>query len=165
MFLVGDMVAYTGIPNRSSETYRKTHEIIFQHIRELLDKVPLHAPLVILSSSLGTSLITDYIWDRQQGYDPVMGNTPFETYRKELELWKFDTFSKFRGIDHFITTRHGGYSNVPFGRFNLSLNSGEDQTLVAINRTLLAEALNSCKHFILREKNLQNPVVLPVDYV
>ncbi len=78
MFLVGDMVAYTGIPNRISETYRKTHEIIFQHIRELQDKVSHDALLVILSSSLGASLITDYIWDRQKGHDPIMGNTPFE---------------------------------------------------------------------------------------
>ena len=78
MFLVGDMVAYTGIPNRASDTYRKTHEIIFQHIREIQKKVPPQAPLVILSSSLGTSLITDYIWDRQKENDPVMGDTPFE---------------------------------------------------------------------------------------
>lgn len=78
MFLVGDMVAYTGIPNRGNETYRKTHQLIYNHIKKLQQKVEDDSPLVILSSSLGTSLITDYIWDRQKGHDPVLGNTPFE---------------------------------------------------------------------------------------
>ncbi len=71
-----------------------------------------------------------------------------KTFRKELELWTFDTFSKFPGIDHFITTRHGGYSNDPFGKFNLSLKSGENQVLVAKNRTLLAEVLKTDKQFM-----------------
>ena len=71
-----------------------------------------------------------------------------KTYRKNLELWRLDTFSNFPGIDHFITTRHGGYSNEPYGSFNLSLNSGEDQTQVAKNRTLLARTLNTKNDFM-----------------
>lgn len=78
MFLVGDMVAYTGIPNRGNKTYQETHKLIYDHIHKLQEKVDHQAPLVILSSSLGTSIITDYIWDRQKGHDPVLGTTPFE---------------------------------------------------------------------------------------
>jgi hypothetical protein len=78
MFLVGDMVAYTGIPNRESSTYKETHTMIFKHLQDLQAKTHEKAPLVILASSLGASLITDYIWDRQKGHKPTLGSTPFE---------------------------------------------------------------------------------------
>lgn len=78
MFLVSDMVAYTGTPNRASNTYQQTHELIYKHLKLLQTKVTPGAPLVVLSSSLGTSLITDYIWDRQNGNKPVLGTDSFE---------------------------------------------------------------------------------------
>ena len=81
LYLVSDMVAYTGIPGRDSDTYQKTHELIFESIKKLEAKLPWDAPLVIIAASLGTSLINNYIWDRQKlSDDDPWINTPFQRF-------------------------------------------------------------------------------------
>lgn len=81
IYLVSDMVAYTGLPGRKSDTYRNTHELIFQSIENLEAKLPENAPLVIIAASLGTSLISNYIWDRQKlSDDDPWINTPFQRF-------------------------------------------------------------------------------------
>ena len=81
LYLVSDMVAYTGIPGRDSDTYRKTNELIFKSIKNLEEKLPEDAPLVIIAASLGTSLISNYIWDRQKlSDDDPWINTPFQRF-------------------------------------------------------------------------------------
>jgi YfiH family protein len=63
--------------------------------------------------------------------------------RNGMEFLSFENLVGFDGIDHFVTTRNGGYSHAPYGEFNLSYNAGEDPSIVTKNRALLAEVLNT----------------------
>lgn len=81
LYLVSDMIAYTGTPNRLSDNYYKTHELIFKSIKNLENQLPEDAPLIIIASSLGTTLINDYIWDRQKNTPgDEWANTPFQRF-------------------------------------------------------------------------------------
>jgi hypothetical protein len=77
--LVSDIVAYVGEPNRVSTAYQRTHELIYESIKNIEKEVEPGSPLIIIASSLGTEIISNYIWDRQknEGSDPF-GNSPFQ---------------------------------------------------------------------------------------
>lgn len=60
-----------------------------------------------------------------------------------LPVWKFEKLLGYPETEHFITTRHGGYSQPPFGSFNLSYRSGENINTVTKNRELLSQRLNT----------------------
>jgi hypothetical protein len=90
LYLVSDMIAYTGTPNRESENYFKTHELIYQSIRNLEEQLEENAPLVIIASSLGTTLINDYIWDRQKNEsNDAWLNTPFQRFETLCGFFMF----------------------------------------------------------------------------
>jgi YfiH family protein len=60
-----------------------------------------------------------------------------------LTLWCFENLSKYKGIDHFVSTRMGGYSLQPYDALNLSFQVGDDPKRVLDNRKRLAEALGT----------------------
>lgn len=68
--LISDMVAYVGEPNKISNTYQHTHELIYQSIKNIENEVETGAPLIIIASSLGTEIISNYIYDRQNASEP-----------------------------------------------------------------------------------------------
>lgn len=56
-----------------------------------------------------------------------------------MELYKFKNFSQFSNIEHFVTTRKGGYSVFPYANNNMSLESSDNQTVN--NRLKLSEKI------------------------
>jgi hypothetical protein len=80
--LVSDLVAYIGEPNKVSTTYQHTHELIHQSFKNIENEVELGAPLIIIASSIGTEIISNYINDRQNTPEP----DPFgETAMQRME--------------------------------------------------------------------------------
>lgn len=64
----GDSVAYQGVKNNSNtyNVYKDIHEVIRTSISNLKSKLPEKALLVIVASSLGAEIISNYIWDIQK---------------------------------------------------------------------------------------------------
>ncbi|HUT72122.1 MAG TPA: peptidoglycan editing factor PgeF [Desulfatiglandales bacterium] len=58
-----------------------------------------------------------------------------------LMVLSFENLSKHKNITHFISTRLGGCSNIPFDSLNLGLHVGDDPDLVFSNRERLAHAV------------------------
>ena len=90
LFLISDLVAYIGEPNKPSTTYRQTHELIHKSILNLKDALEEGAPLIIIASSLSTEIISNYIWDRQHTEDPdPLGASPFERLETLTGIFMF----------------------------------------------------------------------------
>jgi hypothetical protein len=90
LFLVSDLVAYIGEPNRPGNAYLQTHERIHQSILNLKAELEEDAPLIIIASSLATEIISNYIRDRQiaQNQDPC-GLSSFERMETLTGIFMF----------------------------------------------------------------------------
>ena len=104
---IGDLINYGGKPNLPSNTYEDTHKLVHQSMLNLKNKLVDNAPLIILASSMGTEIINNYIWDRQNapGSDP-MGNSPFERFETMVGLFTFGSnlpiFASSHDIDALV---------------------------------------------------------------
>jgi hypothetical protein len=79
LYLVSDVVAYTGEPNKTSTAYNDTHALIHDSIVTMKNALVDNAPLIIIASSLGTEIISNYISDRQNfSDDDAFGGSTFE---------------------------------------------------------------------------------------
>ncbi|MGE4412934.1 MAG: peptidoglycan editing factor PgeF [Candidatus Caldatribacteriota bacterium] len=58
-----------------------------------------------------------------------------------LPLLYFPGLAQYQELLHFITTRHGGYSEKPFHTFNLAAHVGDRPEFVHKNRIKLAQSL------------------------
>jgi len=95
--MIGDVVAYQPIrhPQISAQalpqqdTYVAVHSVVAQGLRELAQAAGPDAPLFIIAHSLGTVVVSNYIYDLQQEFvfqrhiiphhvRENMGDTPFE---------------------------------------------------------------------------------------
>ena len=82
MYTVSDNVAYSGFPDKHNTAYSAIHSIIHEYIAKLKELVEENAPLVIIASSLGTVIVSNYIWDRQHGgEEDILGASPFEDWK------------------------------------------------------------------------------------
>ncbi len=92
---IGDLINYGGRPNRPSTTYEQIHQLVTNDIRSLQDQLRPDAPLIVLASSMGTEVINNHIWDRQQfkvrnpGMPDPMGKTAFERMETLVGLFTF----------------------------------------------------------------------------
>jgi polyphenol oxidase len=59
----------------------------------------------------------------------------------ELPVWQFPGLSAYAGLDHGITTRHGGVSAAPYASLNLGLHVGDAAEAVIANRRRVCAAL------------------------
>ncbi len=104
---IGDLINYGGKPNLPSNAYEETHKLVHQSMLSLKNKLDDNSPLVILASSMGTEIINNYIWDRQnaEGPDPF-GNTAFERFETLVGLFTFGSnlpiFASSHDIDALI---------------------------------------------------------------
>ena len=75
----GNVTAYQSVPGRR-DVYGKIHDVVHEGLRELRAKLGgVDRPLVVIAHSLGSVIISDYIWDRQRGKDAERrGTSPFE---------------------------------------------------------------------------------------
>lgn len=63
---LGDAVAYQRLPDQETDIYREAHALIAQGLAMLETKVERNAPVVVIAHSLGSYIISNYIWDRQR---------------------------------------------------------------------------------------------------
>lgn len=90
LFLISDVVAYTGEPHKKSTMYHDTHALIHKAFLNMKDNLEDNAPLIILASSLGTEIISNYIRDRQLHTSPdPFGETPFERLETLTAIFMF----------------------------------------------------------------------------
>ncbi|HYX09517.1 MAG TPA: hypothetical protein VE912_22495 [Bacteroidales bacterium] len=79
LYVVSDLVAYTGEPGKPQSSYEATHAKLHDSLTAMESNLKEGAPLIISASSLATEIISNYIWDRQQNRqgDP-MNETAFQ---------------------------------------------------------------------------------------
>lgn len=104
---IGDLINYGGKPNLPSSSYNETHKLVHQSIVDLKNKLIDNAPLIIIASSMGTEIINNYIWDRQNAADPdPLGNSPFERFETLVGLFTFGSnlpiFASSHNIDDLV---------------------------------------------------------------
>ncbi len=103
---ITDLINYGGRPNQPSDVYDKIHAQVHRDIQTLQGQLLENSPLIILSSSMGTEIINNHIWDRQQwatknpGTDDPLGGTPFERMETLLALYAYGN-----NIPIFATSR------------------------------------------------------------
>jgi len=76
----GNATAYQSVRDRRNDVYGKIHAAVHDSLKELRAKLGGEdKPLVVIAHSLGSVIISNYIWDRQKGRDADrFGETPFE---------------------------------------------------------------------------------------
>jgi alpha-beta hydrolase superfamily lysophospholipase len=88
-FVVGyiaDALAYRQVPNCSGQmgnTYDKIHGVVHEAVTGLkADLGDGDKPVIVIAHSLGSVIMSNYIWDRQKEYPPEekdrYGENPFE---------------------------------------------------------------------------------------
>ena len=96
---LGDAVAYQRVPGHIN-TYRQIHDRVRDHLTKLRTKMgDQDLPVIVIAHSLGTAIMSDYIWDRQKQLRNNVPNgtptdsTPTSTPTERLEnLIGFITF-------------------------------------------------------------------------
>ncbi|KPL13886.1 MAG: hypothetical protein AMS26_12755 [Bacteroides sp. SM23_62] len=87
---IGDLITYGGKPNTQSNGYEDTHKLVHQSMLALKSMLAENAPLVVLAASMGTEIISNYIWDRQHATSPdPLGGSPFERFETLTGLFTF----------------------------------------------------------------------------
>ena len=69
----GDALAYQRVPSQGMDVYRAIHGRIREHLAALRDQMGGDKPIVILAHSLGSAIVSNYIWDEQKA--PTTGTT------------------------------------------------------------------------------------------
>lgn len=58
-----------------------------------------------------------------------------------IRLLHFENLQRFKEIDHFVSTRNGGFSEFPYHSLNLGFHVGDNPDTVLKNRRRFAEAV------------------------
>lgn len=76
----GNITAYQSGQDRPGSIYERIHGIVLDSVRELRTKLGnADKPLVIMAHSLGSVIMSNYIWDRQKGREEArFGGNAFE---------------------------------------------------------------------------------------
>ncbi|HJU64764.1 MAG TPA: hypothetical protein VJ596_03770 [Gemmatimonadaceae bacterium] len=77
----GDALAYQRVPVQRSDFYRDIHTRVADRVRDLRAELGTDRPLVAIGHSLGSVILSNFIWDVQHGNDErraVRPETPFE---------------------------------------------------------------------------------------
>ena len=69
----------------------------------------------------------------------------------------------YPNISHFVTTRHGGYSEGAYASFNCSPFSGDELERVEKNQTLLFQSLSQAPRHLIIPFQIHGTKILPVD--
>jgi hypothetical protein len=83
MSYIADALAYRQVPSRSGQkanTYEKIHDVIHEAVTKLkTDLGDDDKPVIVIAHSMGSVIMSNYIWDRQNKYQPEKyGETKFE---------------------------------------------------------------------------------------
>ena len=75
----GSSNAYHSTSGRRGEFYQQLHDLVHHSLKELRTKLGGDRPLIVIAHSLGSEIISNYIWDRQSGKEVERyGATAFE---------------------------------------------------------------------------------------
>lgn len=76
----GNVAAYQSMQDRSEGVYGRIHGKVNESLKELRSKLGGEdKPLIVIAHSLGSVIMSDYIWDRQKGRDAErLGASRFE---------------------------------------------------------------------------------------
>lgn len=69
----GDALAYQRIPGPGMDAYRLIHARIREHLGALRDEMGGDKPIVVIAHSLGSAIVSNYVWDEQKS--PAAGAT------------------------------------------------------------------------------------------
>lgn len=72
---LGDAVAYQQEPGVNNTTYAAIHSCVADTLGDMRATLGVDRPLLLLAHSLGGAILSNYIWDRQNG---THAPTPFE---------------------------------------------------------------------------------------
>jgi hypothetical protein len=76
----GNVAAYQSMQDRSEDVYGRIHGKVSESLKELRSKLGGEdKPLIVIAHSMGSVIMSDYIWDRQKGRDAErLGGSAFE---------------------------------------------------------------------------------------
>ncbi|MCM2358296.1 MAG: hypothetical protein NDI77_09115 [Geobacteraceae bacterium] len=76
----GDAAAYRYVPGKLDSSYYRIHDLVHTGLQSLRSQLGGDAkPLIVIAHSLGSVIMSNYIWDRQHGTDAERyGQTSFE---------------------------------------------------------------------------------------
>ena len=75
----GTVTAYQSSCDRPESLYQRIHATVHQSLIELRAKLGADKPLLVIAHSIGSVIMSNYIWDRQRGMDQArFGATAFE---------------------------------------------------------------------------------------
>jgi len=75
----GDAIAYRREPTQDADVYDAVHDRIRTHLRALRARLGgVDRPLVVLAHSLGSVIVSNYVWDEQRRNEKARGTIPFE---------------------------------------------------------------------------------------
>ncbi len=80
--------------------------------------------------------------------------------RKNVGVWAVGRIPQH---SHFVTTRHGGYSEGAYASFNCSPFSGDELERVEKNQTLLFQSLSQAPRHLIIPFQTHGTKILPVD--
>ncbi len=88
---LGDAVAYQREPGSTPDVYQQIHAAIQGHIVALREMVgDRDVPLIVMGHSLGSFILSNYIWDQQHpNRRTILGNTAFERVKTLAGLFTF----------------------------------------------------------------------------
>jgi len=88
---LGDATAYRYIPGELDCTYYRIHDKVHEGLKRLQASLGSDdKPLIVIAHSLGAAIMTNYIWDRQNGKDEGRyGESPFEKMQTLAGLLTF----------------------------------------------------------------------------
>ena len=90
LYTISDNVAYSGYPDKYNTAYEAIHSIIHKYVVKLKDTLEDNAPLIMIASSLGTVIVSNYIWDRQHPEEEdKLGASAFERMETLTGLYTF----------------------------------------------------------------------------
>ena len=69
----GDALAYQRIPSQGMDVYRTIHARIREHLAALRDEMGGDKPIAVIAHSLGSTIVSNYVWDEQKS--PTPGTT------------------------------------------------------------------------------------------
>ncbi len=74
--LIGDVTGYQYMPNKKDEAHDNIHRVVYDSIADLRRKLDnKDRPVIVIAHSMGSVIMSDYIWDRQN-WDPQRKGGP-----------------------------------------------------------------------------------------
>jgi hypothetical protein len=122
--LLGDAVAYQPLPDKQFDFYDQIHQVVADGLGGLASHSDPNSPLTIIAHSLGSVIVSNFIWDAQHGRPtvPAVGLSPlsrcetltnFYTLGSPLAIWslRYPDFGVPVSVPSAQAVLHGEWVN------------------------------------------------------